>query len=81
MLKKEFQQPVSDYLATEQQVIASMATNFYEENLDEIKHEIQNEIREYIETRTTMLNSNLSKGFLQTKQSNVARIQTNLLGE
>ncbi|PFG13136.1 small GTP-binding protein [Bacillus sp. es.036] len=81
VLKKEFQQPVSDYLATEQQVIASMATNFYEENLDEMKHEIQNEIREYIETRTTMLNSNLSKGFLQTKQSNVARIQTNLLGE
>jgi small GTP-binding protein len=81
VLKKEFQQPVSDYLATEQQVIASMATNFYEENLDEMKREILNEIREYIETRTTMLNSDLSKAFLQTKQSNVARIQTNLLGE
>ncbi|MCA0174198.1 dynamin family protein [Bacillus sp. RAR_GA_16] len=80
-LKKEFQQPVSDYLTAEKQVIETVATNFYEENLHDMKQEIQKEIKEYIETRKTMFNSELSKDFLLTKQGNVAKIQTNLLGE
>ncbi|WP_273850507.1 dynamin family protein [Guptibacillus spartinae] len=81
VLKKEFQQPVSNYLTAEKQVIESVATNFYEENLNDLKSEIQKEIKVYIETRKTMLTSELSKDFLLTKQGNVAKIQTNLLEE
>ncbi|WP_226658200.1 dynamin family protein [Pseudalkalibacillus hwajinpoensis] len=81
VLKKEFQQPVNDYLTAEKQVIESVATNFYEENLNDMKREIQKEIKVYIENRKMMLNSELSKAFLKTKQGNVAKIQMNLLGE
>ncbi|WP_283152177.1 dynamin family protein [Guptibacillus hwajinpoensis] len=81
ILKSEFQLPVNNYLKTEHKVIEETATKFFDQLTVEVKGEMMKEVTSYVKARTTMLTSDISKDFLETKRNNAFEIQTKLLSE
>ncbi|MBN8207583.1 dynamin family GTPase [Bacillus sp. NTK071] len=80
-LKDLFNQPVNDYLKTEQQVLQDSAIHYYEQMVWQMKDQVDAHITNHVESSSYMLTSTINKEVLEEKEQQVEQIKTNLLGE
>ena len=80
-LKDSFQSPVQNYLHAERDTIEAHAVAFYEQSVKETKGEIEKQVNAYVEARSRMLTSNVTKEVLKEKSENLAQIKSILVGE
>ncbi len=80
-LKDSFQSPVQNYLHAERDTIEAQALAFYEHSVKETKAEIEKQVNAYVDARSRMLTSNVTKEILEEKSENLAHIKSILVGE
>ncbi len=80
-LKETFQSPVQNYLHAERETIEAHAVPFYEQLVKETKLEIKNQVNAYVDARSRMLTSTVTKKVLEEKSENLAQIKSIVVEE